>query len=297
MLVITNRSWSRSSFTGGEAPNQKLAYFDDPERITGKTFRRRLFERLSDLASAPRPLIIVPIHGYNQDWPEALDFIKKIDSTITAKLDDAITVGFSWASCGHVVDYINDRMKARSAAITLASEISRALRLIQDANCPTEICVIAHSMGNFLLSKAAAYASEAHGDPAFQVFSEVLMVAADMDGGAFEPGGDGHALARFSRRITVYRSSHDRALLASRAKRAGLTGRRLGRHGVDDRKSIPSNVVLVDASRRTNMGGLAAHGHYFEDGRVISDMLAALEGKDRSVIMGREEKDGEFVIT
>jgi esterase/lipase superfamily enzyme len=221
MLIVTDRAWDRAagSFSGRQATEQRLSYVriadgegasSGPlERFQGPAFRRLLLDGLKEVVKVhPRPVIVVPIHGYNQEWGQAVEFFRQVDAAITAKVEGGVTVGFSWASAGDLVNYLGDRSRARASAVAFSSAISQALRILQDERCPSEIVVVAHSMGNYMLCKAAEYASEMHGDPAFNVFSEALMVAPDVDGGAFETGGAAVPLARLCRRITVYRSVH-----------------------------------------------------------------------------------------
>lgn len=303
--MITNRAWSRGRFKGTEAAEHALSFVElrpsgPIKRIAWPRFRNSLLRRLQGLACAhERPLIIVPVHGYNNDWDGSVRFVGMVDSQITSQVEGALTVGFSWPSAGNTVRYVGDRARARSSAIAFASALSEAMRMLRDERCPAEIIVIAHSMGNYMISKAAEYASEAHGDPKVHVFAETLMVAADVDGNCFEVGGVSRQLALLSRRVTAYRSVHDAAILASRAKRANVTGPRLGRQGVNDLSAIPPNVAVVDASEQTaDVGwGVEAHSDHFASPGVVADMIAVIKGVDRTAIPGRREREsGEFEI-
>lgn len=308
MYAVTNRRWSGGSFEGKAAADNGLVYVHiepdgTPSRLAPIVFRRRVLEELRGFidraegsGGREHPILVLPIHGFNVDWKEALAFFSTIDGAITQKLDGALTVGFSWPSSGRVTNYVGDRLAARATAIALTSGLMSALRLLQDAKCPAHIVAVCHSMGNYVLSKAASYAVEAAGLNGYHVFSEVLMVAPDLDGGAFGPGGISLDLAALSRRVTVYRSVHDGALMTSRTKRANLTGRRLGRQGADP-GPLPDNVTIVDGSAWTDIEPVAAHSEYFRSTPVLADMRAVAAGKDRSAIPGRERRGSEFVLT
>lgn len=305
MFIVTNRKWNGTTFTGKEAADHKLSHViwngeGNFERVAPVPFRRQLLDHLKDLAERhPRPLVVMPIHGYNNGWGEALSFFKEIDVAITQQIPGGVTVGFTWPSGGNVTKYVGDRIRARSTAVAFTSALTKALRLLQDQRCPAEIVPVAHSMGNYMLAKAVDYASEVAGHPSLHAFSDTLMIAPDVDGNGFEPGGVAHQLCSFSRRVTVYRSVHDGAILASRAKRANTTGPRLGRQGPNSMDLLPKNVVIVDASDHTEgVGPIAAHSHHFRSPIVLADMLAVAQGVDRTAIPNRERRaNGEFFIT
>ena len=293
MYAITNRRHHRGTFGGKEAADHALSHValgldGKATRMNPAVFRRRVLDELRELARThENPVIILPIHGFNVDWTQALEFFQGIDRTLTQEQPGAITVGFSWPSAGRVTGYVGDRLAARSSAIAFTCALRATLKLLQQEKCPAHLVAVCHSMGNYLVSKAAAYVVEAEGLRGYQVFREVLMVAPDVDGGAFADGGVSVDLASLARRVTVYRSIHDGALVSSRAKRGGMTGGRLGRQGPDP-GPLPQNVAVVDASAWTDVGGIRAHSEHFRSRPVLDDMRAVIAGKDRSAIPGRE---------
>ena len=310
MYIMTNRNLAKGSFGGKEAPDHKVSYVNmagagaEPEQQTSQSlqimspqnFRRQVIDDLRILGeSHERSLLIVPIHGFNNGWSDSVRFIRKIDQELTLQIPGALTVGYSWPSGGKVSAYLGDRMRARWSAIPFTQVLADVVTMLQRERCPAEVVVIAHSMGNYLLALATSWVSEHFGDPDFAVFSEAIMVAPDLDGNCFEPGKVCEHLAKFSRRITVYRSRKDAAILGSRAKRGGLTGRRLGRQGPG--KWLPDNVVMVDAtSRAGRFPSVKTHSLYFSDPQILADLRQVVNGTDRAEISTRALKDGEFVI-
>lgn len=306
MLIVTNRVRKAGAFGSKEAPDHHLYYANvDPEGGVAvrspASFRRQLIDRLKGIAeSHPRPIIVIPVHGFNTDWEEAVAFFCRIDTGLTAELAGAITIGFSWPSAGKGQSYVGDRARARSTGIALASALGDAMRLLESERCPAELVAVTHSMGNYVMAKAASYAAEARGLGQFHILSELLMVAADLDDDSLYEGNVAHSLVDLCRRVTVYRSVHDGALLASRAKRGSATGGRLGRQGPPRIEDLPRNVVVVDASDQTDVGGLAAHGEHFRNETVLADMRAVCRGIDRSAIKDRRPSDtkpGEYKLS
>lgn len=307
--MITNRRFSRSKGFGDQLQAKgAISYLsgEDLEDRSATVFRRRLLGCLSpgpeDLAegSASVPRVVGFFHGFNSDFSDAVAWAERVDKGVTARVPGpSVTVGFSWPSEGDVTAYLDDRHMAEESAPAVARAIEDAIQVLHRQRCPAELCLIAHSMGSYVLAEAAHRAWNLRGRPsALPLFSEIILVAPDLDANTFEPGHLGEALTVFARRVHVYWSRHDRALLASTVKRGGLTGARLGRSGPAHFERIPSNVVGVDASAWTKIEGVSPHSAHFYEPVILKDMAAVVAGQDRSEIAGREPAaGGGFVIS
>jgi esterase/lipase superfamily enzyme len=276
---------------------REIAYLavgdDGPGVESGPSIRRRMLECLAGSSSEDTPRIVAFIHGFNSTLEESIARLRQVHAEITSKLANAVTVGFLWPSEGTVDQYLSDRQHARKAAPALCSAMIETIRFLEEARCPAELCIIAHSMGNFLLAEAARYAWESLGKPtSYNVFSEVLMVAPDLDAECFEPDGEASAISTFGRRVTVYTSRKDGALLASSVKRGGMSGPRLGRHGADNLEVLPKNVVVIDATESSVAPGIEEHSAHFHAEKTLADMLAVIRGLDRQEIQGRVPANG-----
>lgn len=291
MFVATNRD---------DVPGRKdeLVTFlsgDPLVVVSPASFRRGLIE---SLLGDGVPRIIGVVHGYNVDWEESLELFALVERHIRPRIESPVAVvGFSWPSAGDLTGYPDDRHAAQASAVALSSVIFGAVRAVESMSCPAELSLICHSMGNFAAAHAFRSTWETLGRPAsYNVFSDVLLVAADLDAEDLEPGRVGEAFSVFARRVTVYRSRADRALLASSVKRAGLSGGRLGRHGPEHPDRIPSNVVTVDATSQTKNADVRPHSAYFHSAPILDDMAAVLRGVDRDEISGRRQQDHEYVL-
>lgn len=295
IYAFTNRRRVRGSYVGDVA--QGMAYHAGSEwrPVSQSIFHRELLGHLrAEIAKGRTPVIVCLVHGFNVSWPEALSAFSSFSEALAPMEAEhklrPVVVGYSWPSDGCVTKYLDDRQAARLSAEALGGSLHRALDLLEKEKCCAKLCVVAHSMGNFVLSQAARLVWRVRGEPAnLRLVSEVLMLAPDLDGEAFEPEGEARPLATLSRRITVYYSRHDGALLARAAKVAGLAGARLGRQGFNPALA-PGNVCAVDCSPLVTPdceGG--SHSGYFHVPDVLRDIRATLAGVDRHVVAGRSE--------
>jgi esterase/lipase superfamily enzyme len=246
------------------------------------------------------------IHGYNSDWQGAARWYADIaDEMFAPENGIGIPVLFTWPSKGSPVEYLADRSEANASAAGLADVLSELYDWLSDmetaaANDPAEGCkaktsIIAHSMGNYVLQKAAASVWTRKNRPLLvSLINQLIMVAADVDNDLFEAGeridqGDGDALANLSYRITALYSGLDQVLgLSSGLKHFGK--RRLGRSGLDKTVPAPDNVWDIDCTplfRPDRIGGFNAHGAYFREQSVRDLMRWTLCGIDRQVIARR----------
>jgi esterase/lipase superfamily enzyme len=163
------------------------------------------------------------IHGYN------VNFVDASRRTAQIKYDLGFSgpaILFSWPSHGRTSHYLADEANAEWSAPKLA-ELLVELRKRTGA---TTIHLIAHSLGNRVLSRAMERIDL---DPTITpkpVFSQVILAAPDMDADVFREQLAPRML-RLARGITLYGSNDDRAILASKKahqiERAGEGGENL----------------------------------------------------------------------
>ena len=289
MFIVTNRKRLPGSltFSGKRRSDNKVSYLSIVEGglVEGSAlFKKSLFEATSNRSAT----IVIAIHGYNTSWEDSVRWFRVVDDFITSRLDGGITVGFSWPSDGDPVAYLSDRQEARDSAQSLAAAIMAGIGMIK-RECQTEIVVVSYSMGNYLLAEATSTVSQLLGKPAsYPVFSEIILVAADLDDNALEPGNVGSEIPVFARRVTVYHSAHYKALAASAAKRLGIQGGRLGRRGPANVGVLPQNVMAVDCSTLT-VGEGNVHSSYFHVSGLLDDIVSTLRSVDRDHVSNRNK--------
>ena len=102
----------------------------------------------AQLAMRPpgRRKVFVFIHGYNTMFAEGLYRFTQIVDDADAP---AVPVLFTWASRGHLTDYVYDSNSATAAR----DELEHTLRLVFASNAE-EVNILAHSMGNWVTVEA-----------------------------------------------------------------------------------------------------------------------------------------------
>lgn len=242
------------------------------------------------------------VHGYNNTWQDAAKRYQKLCADLFNGPDGlGICVAFDWPSLGSVLGYEPDRSHAAACAGDLAdllSELYDWLLEKQEAAvadekkaCKAKVSLIAHSMGNYLLQKAASTAWTRKNRPLLaSLMNQLIMVAADVDNDLFEPqtdnSMDGNALANLSYRITSLFSGRD-AVLAASAGLKHFGARRLGRSGLAARPPTDQdNVWDVDCSGffPRSVPGEDIHSAYFGNYGTLPLMEKILRGIDRTAL-------------
>jgi esterase/lipase superfamily enzyme len=164
------------------------------------------------------------IHGYNVAFADASRRTAQIKYDLGF---DGPAILFSWPSHGKKSLYLADEANAEWSAPQFAEFL---VELRRQAGPATQIHLIAHSLGNRVLSRAIERIDI---DPAITpkpTFSQIVLAAPDMDADVFREQL-APRMRRLARGITLYGSSDDRALQASRTAhqvtRAGEGGENL----------------------------------------------------------------------
>ncbi|HMB94265.1 MAG TPA: alpha/beta hydrolase [Rhodothermales bacterium] len=177
-------------------------------------FHRRMQARGS--ASGEKELLVF-IHGYNVTFEDAA----RRTAQITYDLGfDGVPVFYSWPSNGNILEYLADEADVRWTV----PHLQRFLEDLAARSGAEHINVIAHSMGNRAFTNALLRIAPKYDEP---VFDQVVFTAPDVDADVFLrdiiP-----AVRSTANRLTLYASSKDRALQASKNihqyPRAGESG-------------------------------------------------------------------------
>jgi esterase/lipase superfamily enzyme len=213
-----------------------------------------------------------------------------------------ICVLFTWPSKANPAGYLPDRREAEQSGDDLADVLdylydylvaveARTARSPERA-CRAKTSIIAHSMGNYRVQKAAQRVWTRKNQPLLvSLINQLLMVAADVDNDLFKSGeqidkSDGDALANLTYRITAFYTGLDQALGVS----AGLKHfgkRRLGRSGLDRSAPLPDNVWDIDCTpnfETAEIGALNIHSGYFIVPSILDLMRKVLRGVDRDIL-------------
>jgi len=236
----------------------------DVLRLRQDEFFRRVTR---SVAESQNGKLMIFVHGYNVDFPKASRDVAQFANDL--KFGGPVIL-FSWPSQGSVTGYTVDETNAEWAQADFVRLLTGLLETVAARN----IYVVGHSMGNRIIGRGmTALASDRlAGD--LIVFREIVMIAPDIDADVFRQD-IAPRLARTGIHSTVYASSNDRALMASKAfhgyARAGDAGEGL---------LVVDGVETVDASDVS--AGLLGHSYFAEDRRIMEDIFALLQTGQRA---------------
>lgn len=217
------------------------------------------YEKLQQRVSASNKRdVFVFVHGFHNTFQDAAFRTAQIAHDLEFP---GAPIFFSWPSQGAVLDYAADENNVKVAVFDLQAFLEQ----LRERSGAQRIHLIAHSMGSRALSRAIAAMSTQHkGAP---LFNEMILAAPDIDAQVLDRLSE--SIASAVERITLYASSRDEALSASRFIH-GQTYQRAG-------ETIPVPLVnrhmdTIDVSDVTSGHSyIAGSGHILGD---LSDILS-----------------------
>ena len=135
-------------------------------------FLRQLNSELAKRKPGNRKVLLF-IHGYDTPFSESLYRLTQLDADSNSF---AVPVLFSWASRGHLVDYIYDNNSATIAR----DQLVHTLQLLFASNAE-HIDILAHSMGNWVTVEALRQLSIAGRLSAHDKVDLIFLAAPDID--------------------------------------------------------------------------------------------------------------------
>jgi esterase/lipase superfamily enzyme len=205
------------------------------------------------------------IHGYNVTFEDASRRTAQISYDLGF---EGAPVFYSWPSQGAKTAYTVDEQNIEWTQANLAAFLEDFFMRSEAEN----IFLIAHSMGNRALTRAVASLLKDH--PEFRPrLSEVILTAPDIDAEVFKRD-IAPALVATGRPITLYSSSEDLALVASKKvhgyPRAGDSGAGL---------LLVQGIETIDATNvDTNLLG---HSYFAEAQSVLADIFYLVRSNQR----------------
>ena len=219
-------------------------------------------EMANRLQNSGSKAILAFVHGYNVGFTEA--------AMRTAQLAHDLKFAglpffYSWPSAARITSYLQDAD---------AAELSEGVfeQLIEDlASLPvTDVYLIAHSMGNRIVSKALRARVDKGKD--IGRLRELLLAAPDINADLFRTVIAPRLAAMKDTRITVYASSSDLALRASRAlhrfTRVGETT-----PGV----FVYPRIDTIDASGASSVIRAYGHSYIMDSQAVLKDIYGVIQ--------------------
>lgn len=229
--------------------------------------RTQFFEALAArIATSTRRSALIFVPGYNVTFEDAARRTGQMAYDLGF---DGAPVFYSWPSQGELAGYTVDENNIEWSTPHLTAFLADFLQKTEAA----QVVLIAHSMGSRGLARAVAQLHATQ--PALaQKITEIILSAPDIDAGVFRQD-IAPRLASAARPITLYASSQDLALAASRAvhghARAGDSGAEL---------LILPGVETVDATGVDT--GFLKHSYFAEQRSALSDIFYLIHNNARA---------------
>jgi esterase/lipase superfamily enzyme len=210
---------------------------------------------------------LVFVHGYNVSFDDAIFRTAQIAKDIEF---DGPAVAFSWRSAGGMWDYRHDIDTAKESRVALRD----LLTLIARDTGVTNVNLIAHSMGNdpvIEVLRENAEIRRAGGRPQDLKLNEIVLASPDVARDVFTQfAGAFSGIAKGG--ITLYASSNDRALVASKRVASGLV--RAGEIPKEGILVLPG-IESIDITE-ANTGFFSTNHSTFADRRHLIDDMGLL---------------------
>jgi esterase/lipase superfamily enzyme len=225
------------------------------------------------------------VHGFKVEFDNALFRLAQMAYDLGvdrnhSRIPFGMPFLFSWPARGGLLDYVTDRESAELAETHLRT----FLELVVTQSKAKHVHLIAHSMGSQPVLKVLAEFAATRPDIRF---NQIVLAAPDVDRRQFLE------IARRVRpaaeNVTLYASSRDEAMLASRNLHSGLP--RAGDVPADG-PVVVRGVDTIDVSGLSTELFAASHNKYAEDMLLLKDIGALLRSgvrppHDRTPVLRR----------
>lgn len=220
----------------------------------------------SQMENSGSEKILLFIHGYNVTFTNAARRTAQIAYDLSF---NGVPVLFSWPSAGNVHSYTVDEANVEFS-FSKAKEFIHSL--ITETNA-TEIYLIAHSMGNRVLTNAVKQLFD-DDEKACETVKEIILTAPDIDADTFKndiaPKIIGHG-----NNVTLYVSGKDKALLASKIVHKYP---RLGE--AIEPIEVMHGIETIDVSVADS--DFFDHSYFSDNRLVINDMFYLIQQRHRA---------------
>ena len=267
---------------------------------------RDIADGLADDVLSPEGDVLVFVHGYNNTWQEIIARHQVLQDTLVDEGWNGVVISFDWPAGDDTLAYLEDRSDAAATAQLLVSHGIVKLAEGQEEGCKTNVHLLGHSTGAYVIMEAFAQAQK-NGDlfKSDWRVAQTAFIAGDVASDSLDADCD-WSTPMYNRimRLTNYSNGFDDVLAVSNAKRLG-TAPRAGRVGLTAKhhsKSVNVNCSeyfknLNPADQPTKIGWW---NHSWHIGNPVwtRDLAMTIEGRyDRSSLPTREKKsDGLYLV-
>jgi esterase/lipase superfamily enzyme len=222
-----------------------------------------------------------------------------------------VIVSFDWPSDDEALAYLADRHRAKETALKLVSDGIAALSRRQTPDCATNIHLLCHSTGAYVVREAFDDADDTALKQSSWTVSQILFAAGDVSSASMSDGNPTAAsVYNHCIKLTNYSNRHDAVLdisnvkrlgVAPRAGRVGLPGNAPGKAvNVDctDYYALLTDAAHTDIAAADQPGGIVgaqSHSWYFGNAVFTRDVFSTVIGIEDGVVPTRAANpDGGF---
>jgi esterase/lipase superfamily enzyme len=246
----------------------KLQFHEDPNRdvvllaVLPYSESKFYSELASDVGATKEKKAFVFVHGFDVTFEDAARRTAQLAYDLKFQ---GVPIFYSWPSRGELAGYPADE----ATIDWVKPHLKQFLEEVAARSNATSIYLIAHSMGNRALTGALQdIATEKRSNPVPH-FREVVLAAPDIDADVFRQLAA--SIETASDRVTLYASSNDKALAASKDfhqyARAGESGPNL---------VVVKGIDTVDVSAIDT--SFLGHSYIADNASVIADIYGLLAG-------------------
>ena len=252
---------------------QKHVVLMEIQRLPDTDFWKQLRQKVE---ASPNRQLMLFVHGYCATFRDAARRTAQMAYDMNYQ---GPSMFFSWPAGSDLegfqerANYLKDLRRAEESDEDLIAVIENISRW----SGAERVHLVAHSMGNFILTEALKTIDDRNGKnhdlPKF--FDQVVMAAPDLDARDFVKKS-GHRVRGFSNRFTVYASRQDKALKLSKSVNGfeplGLLND-FSRQGAEARL-----YELVDASTAESSWFDSGHVYYGDMPEMLIDLAFVFRG-------------------
>jgi pimeloyl-ACP methyl ester carboxylesterase len=314
--VICAREIKAGSFTDEPGPISYLKVAGNAKSYNAKNIvddRAAWITEIQGLADgdenpnsiSPTGDVLVLVHGYNNDIVSVLTRMRQLRKNLKAEGWHGEVIAFDWPSNNQVLNYLEDRADGAQVAAELVLSGLVLLNEAQKQGCKTNVHLIGHSTGAYVIMEAFAQAEKKGSlfKSDWRV-GQVAFVSGDVSQASLSASSDWNApLFRRIMRLTNYSNPYDSVLAVSNAKRLGVSPRagRVGLPGDANPKAV--NVDCgdyfrdLDPASQSGTVGSWSHSWYLNNRVFARDLAMTMEGAiDRHAIPTRFERSGKLFL-
>ena len=259
----------------------------------------------------PRGDILFVVHGYNNSEQDVMQRHRIMKSGLAALGFKGVVVSFDWPSDDEALAYLPDRHRAKETALKLVTDGIAALSRRQTPDCTTNIHLLCHSTGAYVVREAFDDADDTSLQQSSWTVSQILFAAGDVSSASLSQDNPTAAsVYNHCIKLTNYSNRHDAVLDISNAKRLGIAPRvgRVGLPGDAPAKAVnvdctdyfaqltdPAHAQIAATDQPAGIQGAQSHSWYFGNAMFTRDVFSTVIGIEDGVVPTRAASpDGEF---